>query len=72
MVLPDNTPVSIGETVNIGDPIKIKINNQDGSIVMYENVIPPENYKGKRFLFDGTNWSINYDWRNEDLTAAKH
>lgn len=71
MMLEDNTPLKMGEFVEIGEPVKIKINNTDGSIILYENVVPPENYSGKRFCFDGVNWSYNYEWRNAKLTAAK-
>lgn len=71
MILEDDTPLKIGEFIEIGEPVKIKINNKDGLITLYENVEPPANYTGKRYCFDGTNWSYNYEWRNAKLTAAK-
>lgn len=70
-MLNDDTPVSIGEYVEIGIPVHIKINNLDGLIVLYENVSPPGSYQPKRYCFDGKNWSYNYDWRNQNLTAAR-
>lgn len=71
MACSDDTPVTLGEYVCIGNPIKVKINNSDGLIKLYENVTLPENYQEKRFCFDGENWSYNFDWRNAKLTAAK-
>lgn len=71
MVLKDDTPVKIGDLVEIGNPVKAKIDNIDGLIVLYENVNPPENYLGKRYCFDGEQWSYNFNWRDPKLTAAK-
>lgn len=71
MVLHDNTPLTIGECVEIGSPVKVKIDNKDNSIILYEQVTPPENYQGKRYCFDGTVWSYNFNWRDPKLTAAK-
>lgn len=71
MVLEDDTPLRIGEYVEIGNPVKVKINNKDNSIILYENVTPPTNYSGKRFCFDGVSWSFNFNWRDSKFTAAK-
>ena len=71
IVLDDNTPVQIGDFAEIGWPVTIRFDNADGLITLHEHVNPPANYQGKRFLFDGTNWTYNHDWRNPNLTAAK-
>lgn len=71
MVLNDDTMVHIGANVEIGVPVRITIDNSEGLIQLYENVAPPADYKGKRFCFDGTTWSVNMDWRNAKLTAVK-
>lgn len=71
MMLNDDMPVKLGEYIEIGDPVRMKINNLDGLITLHENVTPPNSYQPKRYCFDGENWSYNYDWRNQKLTAAK-
>ena len=71
MVLKDDTPVKIGAVVEIGDPVRVRIDNNDRLIMLYENVVPPENYLGKRYCFDGEQWSYNFNWRDPKLTAAK-
>ena len=71
MILNDNTPVKFGEYIEIGNPVKFRINNKDGSVILYENVEPPLNYVGKRFCFDGKTWSFNFNWRDATFTAAK-
>ena len=70
MILPDETPVQMGEYITVGDPVRIKINNLDNSIILYENVIAPSNYSPKRYCFDGVEWHYHDDWRNNKLTAA--
>lgn len=71
MILPDDAIVAIGEYVTIGNPVRIKINNFDSSIKLYENIVPPGNYAPKRYCFNGTEWSFNDQWRNAKLTAAR-
>lgn len=71
MILPDDAIVTIGEYITVGSPVRIKINNFDNSIELYENVTPPGNYAPKRYCFDGNEWSFNDQWRNSKLTAAK-
>lgn len=71
MVFADDTPISMGETVEIGNPVKIIIGNKDYSLKLYENVTPPADYQEKRFCFDGEKWSYNFNWRDKKLTAPK-
>lgn len=70
MVLPDDTPVIMGETLIIGESGRYRISNKDNDHVLYENVTPPDNYMGKRFCFDGISWSTNNNWRGEKLWAT--
>lgn len=68
----DATPIKMGEMVEVGEPVRYIIDNKDGLIQLYENVIdPPENYKGKRFCYDGKKWTTNNNWRDPSLTARK-
>lgn len=71
MILNDDTPLKMGSVVEIGNPVKVKINNEDNAVVLYENITPPLNYVGKRFCFDGSEWSFNYNWRDPKFTASK-
>jgi hypothetical protein len=72
MLIEDDEIVVVGEKhVEIGFPVRITIDNSEGLIKLYKNVTPPDNYVGKRFCFDGSEWTINYDWRNPNLTAVK-
>jgi hypothetical protein len=64
MVLPDDFPVEMGETIVIG---RYRIGNRYNDHTLYENVTPPEGYKGKRWCFDGANWTVNTTWRGEKL-----
>lgn len=70
MILPDDVPVVMGETILIGTTGRYQINNKKGDHVLYENIVPPENYKGKRFCFDGKTWTTNNNWRGEKLWAS--
>lgn len=70
MVIPDEMPLKTGEYILIGDPVRIKVDNLDGLIIVYENVTPPANYEPKRYYFNGTEWTYNDNWRNSKLTAT--
>ena len=70
MILPDDCPITVGETIVVGVSGRYLINNKLGDHVVYENVTPPENYKGKRFCYDGDRWTTNNNWRGEKLWAA--
>ena len=51
------------ETITVGDPAKLIIGDCGSSnSVLHENVTPPEDWVGRKYLFDGTNWSLNPDW----------
>jgi hypothetical protein len=56
MSIRDETPVQMGEVIKVG---MISIINKDNDIILYENVTLPENYMGKKFYFDGTDWSMH-------------
>jgi hypothetical protein len=71
MLIDDDEVVTVGSNVEIGFPVRITVDNSEGLIKLYENVTPPSDYQGKRYCFDGSEWTINYDWRNPNLTAVK-
>lgn len=70
MVFPDDTPITMGETIVIGESGRYRIGNKANDHVVYENVTPPENYLGKRFCYNGTEWTKNLNWRGEKLWAT--
>jgi hypothetical protein len=56
MIVDDKMPIKVGDRVEIG---AIKLNNSDGSVVVYDNVTPPIDYVGKKYKFDGNAWTLN-------------
>jgi hypothetical protein len=62
MAVSDDTAVKMGDVIEVQVGGKFLIHNERGDIKLYENVVLPENYKPKKFCFDGENWSPNYNW----------
>lgn len=62
MALADDTPVKMGDVIVVEASGRFLIHNEQGDITLYENVVLPENYKPKKFCFDGEKWSPNYNW----------
>lgn len=56
MAVRDETPVQMGEVIKVG---AITIYNKNNDIILYENVTLPENYQGKKFYYDGKDWSMH-------------
>jgi hypothetical protein len=71
MVLSDDVPVNMGPVIEIYNPPKYLIDNRLGEIQLYENVTPPENYRGNLFCYDGENWTPNPNWRGDKLVKSK-
>lgn len=56
----NDKPVVIGGDVIVGEPVEFIISDCDaGNSVMYENVTAPNDWAGCKYLFDGTNWTLN-------------
>ncbi len=66
MIIKDDVPVTMGKVINVND--RYMIDNKDDSIILYENVDPPKNYRGNFFCFDGKDWSPNLNWRPRPIT----
>ena len=62
MAVADDTTIKMGDVIEVTVSGKFLIHNKQGDIVLYESVTLPENYKPKKFCFDGENWSPNYNW----------
>lgn len=59
-VLPDG--------VNAGSPVHLHIADCNSlNSVLYEGVSPPEDWFGRKYLFDGISWSLNPDWTEPEV-----
>lgn len=47
----------------IGDPeiLVVGCHNENDS-TLYEGVMPPDDWFGNKYKFDGTTWTLNPDW----------
>jgi len=65
-VVPDDTPVVLGDTViEIGSPLFFIIG--DCSVidtVLHVNVTPPEDWVGGKYLYKNGAWELNPAWED--------
>lgn len=51
------------ENIVVGGPVFAVITDCNSSdTTLYENVTPPEDWVGHKYLFDGSTWTLNPDW----------
>jgi hypothetical protein len=49
--------------VIVGNPQRFIINDCNSTnSVIYDNVYPPENWIGGKYLFNGNEWELNLNW----------
>lgn len=60
-VFADNVPL-VFQIDRIIAPELIMLNMDNDNTTVYENVTPPEDWIGCKYLFDGTNWTLNPNW----------
>jgi hypothetical protein len=60
-LFPDDDEVVIAENnVTIGAPPKLVISDCNlSNSVVFENITPPEDWYGRKYLFDGVTWAEN-------------
>lgn len=60
----DNVPVTVGGDMTYigGDLDTYACDCRTENVVLYENVTDPGDWKGCKYLFDGTTWTPNPDW----------
>jgi hypothetical protein len=59
----DDKPVSIGSETIVGEPVELIISDCNSSNAeVLQSVTPPEDWKGLKYLFDGTTWTLNPDY----------
>ena len=71
-LLEDDEVLNVKATkIEIGDPIEINIFDYNSTnTTVHENVTPPADWNGRKYIFDGTDWSLNEDYeepRSEEL-----
>lgn len=51
------------DKITVGDPVDFIIGDcNSGNIVLHEGVIGPEDWIGGKYMFDGTEWTLNPNW----------
>jgi hypothetical protein len=51
------------DKIVVGDPERLIIGDCNSSnVTLFEDVAPPEDWFGHRYLFDGTDWTVSPDW----------
>ncbi len=60
-IFEDAEVVNIGSNnITVGDPLTLTIADCSSlDTVMHTSVSPPDNWDGRKYLFDGTTWSVN-------------
>lgn len=63
-LLEDTVVLNItAEDISVGQPVSFIIADLNNSnTTVYENVTAPEDWTGRKYFFDGTNWTLNPDW----------
>lgn len=51
------------DKITVGDPVKFIISDCNSeNTVLHEGVTAPEDWKGCKYMFDGTNWTPSPNW----------
>lgn len=60
----DTKPLSIEvDKIVVGDPAEFIIGDcNSGNTVLHEDVTAPADWVGRKYLFDGSDWTLNSDW----------
>jgi hypothetical protein len=71
-LLEDDKALNVTATnIEIGDPIEMNILDYNSTnTTVHENVTPPDDWNGRKYIFDGADWTLNEDYeepRSEEL-----
>ena len=56
------------DKIIVGSPEKFIISDCNSSnSVLYENVLPPDDWYGCKYLFDGASWSLRPEWTEPEI-----
>lgn len=51
------------ENMTVGSPPKFIIGDLNSTnAIVYENVTAPDDWFGNKYVFDGSEWSLNQNW----------
>lgn len=59
----DEVIVQLDNKTTIGDPVRLNIADCNSTnTTVYNDVIPPDDWRGRKYLFNGSEWSENPVW----------
>ena len=63
-LLEDDEELNVTATkIEIGAPVKQIVSDYNSTnTIVHENVEPPDDWIGRKYIFDGTDWSLNEDY----------
>jgi hypothetical protein len=63
-IMSDETQVEmLDDRINIGNPLEVVLTTYTvHNTTLYKNVSPPSDWDGLKYLFNGTEWSLNPDF----------
>lgn len=72
---PDNKVVEVKEDATyVGQPLELIINplNSSNSILTEGVTNTPDDWEGRKYFFDGINWTLNPDWKSAKELEAEY
>lgn len=56
-----------GNRYEVGDPVELVIPDCNSTnTTVHENVTPPADWKARKYIFDGTDWTVDTDYVDSD------
>ena len=65
----DDFPVTVTENMTLTPEFNIGDMNSTNS-VMFENVTPPDDWAGCKYLYDAGTWTLNPNWVDPNTPSA--
>jgi len=68
-VFDDNEALDIhADKIVVGDPERMIIGDcNSGNVTLYDNVTPPSDWTGGKYLFDGASWTANPGYTEPEI-----
>ena len=65
----DDEEIAVGaDIITVGNPAEFIVADLNSSnSVVYKDVTAPTDWIGDKYMFDGTNWTLNPDWVDPTL-----
>ena len=63
-IFSDETEINLlDDRVEVGSPIILVISDHNAqTVTVYDNATPPEDWRGWKYTFDGSEWALNPDY----------